>query len=76
MTELKAIDRSTMGGEYDASPSAASRFFRIATPAWFAQRLEKQHSRKALFEISDESLKDIGVSRLAAAREARRRFWD
>ena len=76
MTELKAIDRSIMGGEYDASPSAASRFFGMATPAWFAKQIEKQHSRKALFEMSDESLKDIGVSRLAATREARRRFWD
>lgn len=38
--------------------------------------LEKRRSRLALYELSDEQLKDIGISRADAYREARRPFWD
>lgn len=32
--------------------------------------------REELGRMSDELLKDIGISRAEAAREARRHFWD
>jgi uncharacterized protein YjiS (DUF1127 family) len=32
--------------------------------------------RRALRSMSDEMLKDVGVSRADAMREAGRRFWD
>ena len=38
--------------------------------------LEKRRSRRALLELSDEQLKDIGVSRADAVGEAARPFWD
>ncbi|MCT7375186.1 DUF1127 domain-containing protein [Chelativorans sp. EGI FJ00035] len=38
--------------------------------------LEKRRSRCALLELTDEQLKDIGISRADAAREGLRPFWD
>jgi uncharacterized protein YjiS (DUF1127 family) len=34
------------------------------------------HQRRSLRSMSDEMLKDIGVSRADAMREAGRRFWE
>lgn len=38
--------------------------------------LERRRSRLALLEMTDEQLKDIGVSRCDAYREGARSFWD
>jgi uncharacterized protein YjiS (DUF1127 family) len=38
--------------------------------------LERRRSRLALLEMTDEQLKDIGVSRCDAYREGIRPFWD
>jgi uncharacterized protein YjiS (DUF1127 family) len=37
---------------------------------------ERARSRRALSALSDEQLKDIGLSRSDAFREASRPFWD
>lgn len=37
---------------------------------------ELAHERHALMELDDGLLKDIGLSRADAVREARRPFWD
>jgi len=44
--------------------------------AWLEHMLERRRSRLALLEMSDEQLKDIGVSRSAAYGEANRPFWE
>jgi uncharacterized protein YjiS (DUF1127 family) len=36
----------------------------------------KHRTRRLLLEMSDAQLKDIGISRADAYREARRPFWD
>jgi uncharacterized protein YjiS (DUF1127 family) len=38
--------------------------------------LERRRGRLALLEMTDEQLKDIGVSRCDAHREGLRPFWD
>ncbi|MGC5841034.1 DUF1127 domain-containing protein [Mesorhizobium abyssinicae] len=38
-------------------------------------RLDRGRSRSALLDLSDDLLKDIGVSRLDAYLEACRPFW-
>ena len=43
---------------------------------WLEAKLERKRTRRALSELSDYELKDIGLSRCDAEREARRRFWD
>jgi uncharacterized protein YjiS (DUF1127 family) len=37
---------------------------------------ELRRQRRALMELSDQMLKDIGISRADAMREAARPFWD
>ncbi|MCG6857715.1 MAG: DUF1127 domain-containing protein [Salaquimonas sp.] len=41
----------------------------------FAKAAELRRSRKALMQLSDRQLRDIGVTRDEAAREANRPFW-
>lgn len=43
---------------------------------WIEYMLERRRSRLALLEMSDEQLKDIGISRAEAFGEASRPFWD
>lgn len=43
---------------------------------WLEHMLERRRSRLALLEMSDEQLKDIGVSRGEAYGEASRPFWE
>jgi uncharacterized protein YjiS (DUF1127 family) len=60
---------------------------RHALPAWTVSELrdvlavvlrwhEMRRQRRALLELSDQMLKDIGISRADAMREAARPFWD
>lgn len=43
---------------------------------WIETLLQRRRSRLALLEMSDEQLKDIGISRAEAYGEANRPFWD
>ncbi len=38
--------------------------------------MEKRRTRRALLELTDYQLKDIGLSRSQVHREASRPFWD
>lgn len=44
--------------------------------AWIENVMQRRRSRLALLEMSDDQLKDIGVSRAEAYCEANRPFWD
>ena len=54
--------------------TSGSFLLRLLSRIEFA--IERYRSRRALMELSDEMLKDIGLSRSEAYREANRRFWD
>ena len=43
--------------------------------AMIEMAVERRRSRLALLEMSDAQLKDIGISRSEAYREANRPFW-
>ena len=43
---------------------------------WIENVLQRRRSRLALLEMSDDQLKDIGVSRADAYGEASRPFWE
>lgn len=51
--------------------AAASSFWR-----WFQCLPTKQLTRRGLMELTDDQLKDIGISRSEARREASRPFWN
>ena len=49
----------------------------LSTVALLIQAMaERSRSRRALSALNDDELKDIGLSRADAYREARRPFWD
>ena len=43
---------------------------------WIDNLLDRRRSRLALLEMTDDQLKDIGVTRCDAHREGIRSFWD
>ncbi|PBB96775.1 DUF1127 domain-containing protein [Mesorhizobium sp. WSM3862] len=55
--------------------SGASRFPVNSMLARLEWQFGRRRSRSALLDLSDDLLKDIGVSRLDANREARQPFW-
>lgn len=79
---MSTID--TFSGE--STKSAHRARVVTARPSFFAQmsmaigwvngRMEKRRSRKALLELTDDQLKDIGLSRGEAYSEAARPLWD
>ena len=48
----------------------------IAAANWIGRQLERRRSHLALLEMTDEQLKDIGLSRGEAHAEYVRRLWD
>ncbi|TPN55009.1 MULTISPECIES: DUF1127 domain-containing protein [unclassified Mesorhizobium] len=66
-----------------AAPTVRTETFRqslhaqcLAAARWVGRQMEKRRSRIALLEMTDEQLKDIGLSRGDAYCEFRRRLWD
>lgn len=57
-------------------PIAAPSFFSASMMKNVWTAFEVARERRALREMSDDALKDIGLSRIAAEREAARTFWD
>ncbi|MDG4881298.1 DUF1127 domain-containing protein [Mesorhizobium sp. WSM4884] len=70
------------GAGLHGRPSGRRRFidrvvFVLASLArQIGRMLERRRGRLALLEMTDEQLKDIGVSRCDAHREGIRPFWD
>ncbi|WP_426213189.1 DUF1127 domain-containing protein [Mesorhizobium abyssinicae] len=61
-----------------ATIETKSRASRLSVNSMLARldwRLDRGRSRSALLDLSDDLLKDIGVSRLDAYLEACRPFW-
>ncbi len=44
--------------------------------AWYTAQACRQAQRRSLARLDDHLLRDIGVSRGEAEREANRRFWE
>lgn len=61
------------GASISASGSRGSTLLRVISMIEMAA--ERRRSRLALMELSDAQLKDIGISRSEAFREANRPFW-
>jgi uncharacterized protein YjiS (DUF1127 family) len=66
--ETPAIGASTFRGSLRARS--------VAVANWIGRQMEKRRSRMALQEMTDDQLKDIGLSRGQAYSEFRRRLWD
>lgn len=63
------------------STDVAGRWARPIGGLWHGYRRlvhwnQLRHERRQLAELSDDLLRDIGLTRREAVREARRPFWD
>ena len=56
-------------------PSALRGSALLRVVAMIEMAMDRRRSRHALLEMSDEQLKDIGLCRSEAYREANRPFW-
>ncbi len=68
--------RPLLARDQSMSPPASLFSSLGAVLAWLEDKLERRRGRRALLEMPDGQLKDIGLSRADAFNEARRRFWD
>ncbi|MER9231800.1 DUF1127 domain-containing protein [Mesorhizobium sp. M0622] len=59
-------------------PTYVSRLVRTlrSFARWIDGLMDRRRSRLVLLEMSDDQLKDIGISRCDAHREGLRPFWD
>ncbi len=68
------LDRGTAGPAGRSSERLRAGLARAILTLLRWQELVRQ--RRALLKMDDRMLKDIGISRADALREAGRRFWD
>lgn len=78
MNTIETISRGRIDNAGDGRPSFASRIVVVIVSAvtWLERRLDKRRSRLALLELTEDQLKDIGISRADAYREGLRSFFD
>lgn len=75
MDAIKTIDQ----GCKSEAPEPAKKSFRPGLRSAVARieaLFDKRRSRLALLDLTDEQLRDIGVSREEARREGLRSFWE
>ena len=65
------IDRRAAAAHALSSPIWLDRLL-----DWLGDRHQRSQSRRQLLTMSDEQLKDIGLSRSCAFSEATRHFWE
>ena len=70
---MSTFSTSRTDGPTRSSTSQSSALLRIV--AMIEMAVERRRSRLALMELGDAQLKDIGISRSEAFREANRPFW-
>ena len=70
---MSTLSTGTTGACTRSSGSRTSTLMRVISVIEMA--VQRRRSRIALMEMSDAQLKDIGVSRSEAYREASRPFW-
>lgn len=77
MATIETIHRS-LGGSHDLEAEMTKERNRPSITSalnWVETMFEKRRSRRALLEMSDDQLKDIGLSRGEAYHEANRGMW-
>ncbi|MER8787996.1 DUF1127 domain-containing protein [Mesorhizobium sp. M0923] len=59
-------------------PTYVSRLVRTlgSFARWIGRLMDRRRSRLVLLEMTDDQLKDIGITRCDAHREGLRPFWD
>lgn len=77
MSTIETLSRSGSFRETAPSTGIATRMVRLLSKAVdrLSAMMERRRSRLFLLEMTDDQLKDIGLSRADAEREGLRRPW-
>lgn len=76
MSTIDTIFRGSGAREQEATMAKQNgRTTFTSMLGWIEIRLERRRSRRALLEMTDDQLKDIGISRGEAYQEANRPLW-
>lgn len=62
-------------GYAQSATAVRQRGFLVSAVEWIEATFERRRSRRALLEMTDDQLKDIGLSRSEAHEEAYRPAW-
>ncbi|BCH33540.1 hypothetical protein MesoLjLc_54700 [Mesorhizobium sp. L-8-10] len=78
MSTMRTMSVAASEAVGDQRSGFVTRIVVVITSAilWLEDRLAKRRSRLALLELTDDQLKDIGISRADAEREGLRSFLD
>ena len=76
MTTIDTRYRMAEGRAFEVSTSKAKVSLTASALSWLHDILDRRRSRLALLEMSDEQLKDIGISRADAYREGHIPLWN
>ncbi|UVK37229.1 DUF1127 domain-containing protein [Mesorhizobium sp. AR10] len=78
MDTIETISYARLGARTSGQRTYVSRLVLVVSSlaSRIGNLLERRRSRLALLEMTDDQLKDIGVSRCDAHREGLRPFWD
>jgi uncharacterized protein YjiS (DUF1127 family) len=71
-----AVDGATAQAITIASGVGLAEFSIGSMLAWYRERLRTQRHRRELAKLTDEQLRDIGLSRAARDHEVSRSFWE
>ena len=78
MDTIETIPYASLGSRPSGRRTYVTRLARVVPSfvRWIGSLLERRRSRVVLLEMTEDQLRDIGVSRGDAHREGIRRFWD
>ena len=76
MTTIDTRYRMAEGHAFEVSASKAKISLAASALTWLHTVLDRRRTRLALLEMNDEQLKDIGISRADAYREAHIPLWN
>ena len=76
MTTIDTRYRMAEGHASEVSASKVKISLTLSVLTWLHTALDRRRSRLALLEMSDEQLKDIGLSRADAYREGHIPLWN
>ncbi len=74
MSTIDAIHQMPSGKDKEAVMTKSGTAF-ASVLSWIDTQLERRKSRRSLLEMSDDQLKDIGISRAEAYREGNKAMW-
>ena len=78
MDTIETIPYASLGSRLSGRRTYVTRLARVVPSfvRWIGSLLERRRSRLVLLEMTDDQLRDIGVTRCDAHREGLRPFWD